>query len=51
MEWFVINFNIFIKPRKLRSEKGWSKWDKSKSVFPWMEDVYVELTKRIKGNI
>ena len=43
---FVINFNIFIKPQKLRSETAWSKWEKSKSVFPWMEDFYVEL----KGN-
>ena len=35
----------------MRSETAWSKWEKSKSVLPWMENVYVELRKRIKGNI
>ena len=25
--------------------------ERKASVFPWMEDVYVELRKRIKGNI
>ena len=25
MRWFVIDFNIFIKPQKLRYETAWSK--------------------------
>ena len=31
MKWFVINFNIFVKPQKLRSETAWGKLEKSKS--------------------
>ena len=51
MKWFIINFIIFIKSQELRSETVWCKWEKIKSVFAWMEVVYVTLRKQIKGNI
>ena len=46
-----INFNIFIKPQKLKPEIAWSMREESDSVFPWMEDVYEKLRKWIKRTL